>query len=52
LWKGRLPAGAQATPISFVSGHTGKQYVVIASGGHQFMHTTIGDYVVAYTLQD
>jgi glucose dehydrogenase len=29
-----------------------QQYVVIASGGHQFMHTTIGDYVVAYTLQD
>lgn len=51
LWKGRLPAGGQALPMSYVSPRTGKQYVVIAAGGHAFMHTTIGDYVVAYTLQ-
>ncbi|WP_176593872.1 membrane-bound PQQ-dependent dehydrogenase, glucose/quinate/shikimate family [Sphingobium sp. EM0848] len=52
LWKGRLPAGGQALPMSYVSPRTGKQYVVIAAGGHAFMHTTIGDYVVAYSLQD
>jgi len=51
LWKGRLPAGGQALPMSYVSPRTGKQYVVIAAGGHQFMSTTIGDYVVAYNLQ-
>ncbi|WP_150293122.1 membrane-bound PQQ-dependent dehydrogenase, glucose/quinate/shikimate family [Sphingobium estronivorans] len=50
LWKGRLPAGGQALPMSYVSPRTGKQYVVIAAGGHAFMHTTIGDYVVAYSL--
>ena len=32
------------------SGRTGKQYVVIAAGDHQFMDTTPGDYLVAYAL--
>jgi len=50
LWKGRLPAGGQALPMSYVSPRTGKQYVVIAAGGHAFMNTTIGDYIVAYSL--
>jgi len=52
LWKGRLPAGGQATPMSYVSSKSGKQYVVIAAGGHQYMRTTIGDYVIAYGLPD
>ncbi len=52
LWKGRLPAGGQATPMSFVSTRNGKQYVVIAAGGHQYMQTTIGDYVVAFSLPE
>ena len=52
LWKGRLPAGGQATPMSFVSAKNGKQYVVIAAGGHQYMQTTIGDHVVAFSLPD
>jgi quinoprotein glucose dehydrogenase/quinate dehydrogenase (quinone) len=50
LWKGRLPAGGQALPMSYVSPRTGRQYVVIAAGGHAFMHTKIGDAVVAYSL--
>lgn len=52
LWKGRLPAGGQASAMTYVSPRTGKQYVVIAAGGHQFMGTTIGDYVIAYGLPD
>lgn len=51
VWKGRLPAGGQALPMTYVSPRTGKQYVVIAAGGHGFMHTTMGDYVVAYSLK-
>jgi glucose dehydrogenase len=50
LWKGRLPAGGQATPMSFVSEEDAKQYVVIAAGGHQYMQTQMGDYLVAYRL--
>lgn len=48
LWKGRLPAGGQATPMSYTS--NGKQYVVIAAGGHGGLETTRGDYVVAFAL--
>jgi quinoprotein glucose dehydrogenase len=50
LWRGRLPAGGQATPITYVSRRTERQYVVIAAGGHMYMGTTPGDYVVAFAL--
>ena len=52
VWKGRLPAGGQALPMSYVSPRSGRQYVVIAAGGHAFMNTTMGDYVVAYSLKE
>ena len=48
LWKGRLPAGGQATPMTYRAG--GKQYVVIAAGGHGRMTTKLGDAVVAFAL--
>jgi quinoprotein glucose dehydrogenase len=48
LWKQRLPAGGQATPMTYVLG--GKQYIVIAAGGHGGMGTTLGDYLMAYAL--
>ncbi|WP_144096528.1 membrane-bound PQQ-dependent dehydrogenase, glucose/quinate/shikimate family [Croceicoccus sediminis] len=50
LWKGRLPAGGQATPITYRSAKTGRQYVVIAAGGHMYMGSTPGDHVVAFAL--
>jgi quinoprotein glucose dehydrogenase len=52
LWEGRLPAGGQATPMTYYLPSTGKQYVVIAAGGHAHLGTTNGDYVVAYALPD
>jgi len=52
LWEGRLPAGGQATPMTYFLEETGKQYVVIAAGGHARMGTTAGDYVIAYALPD
>ncbi|HEY6644182.1 pyrroloquinoline quinone-dependent dehydrogenase [Povalibacter sp.] len=48
LWKGRLPAGGQATPMTYEIG--GRQFVVIAAGGHGGLDTTRGDYVVAFAL--
>ena len=48
LWKERLPAGGQATPMTYVLG--GRQYVVIAAGGHGGMGTKRGDYLIAYAL--
>ena len=50
LWRARLPAGGQAAPMSYVSHRTGRQYVVIAAGGHQALRTGTGDYVIAYAL--
>jgi quinoprotein glucose dehydrogenase len=48
IWSYQLPAGGQATPMTYVAG--GKQYVVIAAGGHGKLGTKQGDYVVAFTL--
>ncbi|MCB1643910.1 MAG: pyrroloquinoline quinone-dependent dehydrogenase [Pseudomonadales bacterium] len=50
LFKGRLPAGGQATPMSYI--WEGRQYVVIAAGGHSRMGTTLGDAIVAFALPD
>lgn len=51
LWRGRLPAGGQATPMTYRLA-SGKQYVVIAAGGHGMMGTTPGDALVAFALPD
>jgi len=48
LWKYELPAGGQATPMTYML--KGKQYVVIAAGGHGKLGTKQGDYVIAFTL--
>lgn len=48
LWKGRLPAGGQATPMTYE--WEGHQYVVIAAGGHARAGTKLGDFVVAFAL--
>lgn len=48
-WRGRLPAGGQATPMTYM--HEGRQYVVIYAGGNARAGTTLGDFVVAFSLQ-
>lgn len=48
LWKGRLPAGGQATPMTYL--WKGRQYVVIAAGGHEKLGTKRGDQLIAYAL--
>lgn len=49
LWKARLPAGGQATPMSY-TGDDGRQYVVVVAGGHGSLGTKAGDSVIAYAL--
>lgn len=51
VWKGRLPVGAQATPMSYVSPKTGKQYILIVAGGAR-QSPVRGDLVIAYALPD
>ena len=48
LWSDVLPAGGQANPIAYEV--DGEQYVLISAGGHHFMETPIGDYIIAYKL--
>jgi len=50
LWQHRLPAGGQAKPAVF--GVDGREYIVIASGGHQGLGTETGDAVTAYALPE
>ena len=52
VWKARLPAGGQATPMSYVSDKTGKQYVVVMAGGHGSLGTKMGDSLVAFALPE
>lgn len=47
-----LPAGLHAGPISYKLAPGGKQFLVVAPGGHPFAGSPRGDYVIAYTLPD
>ncbi|MCA0911666.1 MULTISPECIES: glucose/quinate/shikimate family membrane-bound PQQ-dependent dehydrogenase [Marinobacter] len=49
LWEARLPAGGQATPMTYLNSK-GEQMVVLVAGGHGSVGTTFGDYVIAYKL--
>jgi len=49
LWKARLPAGGQATPMTYRSSRSGKQYLVIAAGGKPRM-SALGTKIIAYAL--
>ena len=49
VWKDRLPVGAQATPMTYLSPESGRQFVVTVAGGAR-MTADRGDYVIAYAL--
>lgn len=49
VWKSRLPVGAQATPMTYLSPESGRQFVVTVAGGAR-MTKDRGDYVIAYSL--
>ncbi len=50
LWKGRLPAGGQATPMTYE--WEGRQYVVIFAGGYSRIGSKLGDHLVAFSLAE
>jgi len=50
LWRARLPAGAQATPMTYRTSPGSRQFVVIAAGGHSTLGTTLGDSLIAFAL--
>jgi quinoprotein glucose dehydrogenase len=50
LWKHKLPAAGQATPMTYRGGASQRQYLVISAGGHGPLGTPRGDYVEAFAL--
>ena len=51
LWKWKLPASGNATPMTYALGANGKQYLVIAAGGHpKITEESLSDALVAFTL--
>lgn len=51
IWRSRLPAGGQATPMTYL-GADGRQYLLVVAGGHGSLGTQAGDDVIAYALPD
>lgn len=49
IWQARLPAGGQATPMTYL-GADGRQYLLVVAGGHGSLGTKAGDAVIAYAL--
>jgi quinoprotein glucose dehydrogenase len=49
VWRADLPASAQAAPMTYRIG--GRQFVVIAAGGHGKLGTKTGDSVVAFAVR-
>jgi quinoprotein glucose dehydrogenase len=50
LWQGRLPAGGNATPMTYISPASGRQFVLVAAGGHDSILSKPGDFIQAYAL--
>jgi len=50
VWQNVLPAGGPADSIIYEE--NGRQYLVIMAGGHHFIETPNGDWVIAYALPD
>ncbi len=50
LWHAELPAVAVATPMSYVSPKTGRQFIVVAAGGHYGIPGPPGGSVYAFAL--
>jgi len=51
LWKSRLPASGAATPMTYRTGTGGRQFLVIAAGGHsKITEESQSDALVAFAL--
>ena len=51
LWKAQLPDSGHATPMTYRLSANGKQYIVIAAGGHpKITEESLSDALVAFTL--
>jgi len=51
LWEDRLPAGGQATPMTYQDSQ-GRQRLLVVAGGHGSLGTKAGDAVIVYGLKE
>ena len=52
VWSVALPAVGASMPISYISSHTGRQYIVIAAGGHFAIPGPNASAILAYALPE
>lgn len=53
LWKARLPASANANPMTYTGPRSGRQFVVVAAGGHVNLQSMpLSDTFVAFALPE
>ncbi len=52
LWKARLDAPAIATPMTYRARPGGRQFVVVAAGGHARSGSKVSDALVAFALPE
>lgn len=52
LWRRRLPTAAHATPMTYRLTPNGRQFVVIAAGGHGILGTPPNDALMAFALPE
>jgi len=50
LWSARLPGGGHASPMTYWSAKSGRQFVVIPAGGAPLLGSKPSDAIVAYAL--
>jgi quinoprotein glucose dehydrogenase len=50
LWRARLPAGGQATPISYAV--DGRQYIALLAGGDYRLETPLGGELLVFSLPE
>jgi glucose dehydrogenase len=50
LWSAPLPASAHANPMTYISPTSGRQFVVVAAGGHPVLDMPSDDRLVAFAL--
>ena len=50
IWRYELPGGGQATPMTYISQESGRQFLVISAGGNKSMPGSSGDYILGFAL--
>jgi glucose dehydrogenase len=52
LWKAALPTSANSVPMTYQVRPDGRQYVVVAAGGHWGAPNPPGDHLIAFALPE